>query len=166
MDNTIKLYIQAHCPSAAKLLLILSKTKTKYKIDMPVYIINSSSDGNSNVSYSSMHGQDELDEDIRQLVIEKYYSDQYWPYVQQLYSTDMRQWEDALQKVGLKKEEILAKQNSEKNELLSANANLLSNIPIMGSPTVLYANRYLVFDRKTFFENEAMDNELCREGNK
>jgi hypothetical protein len=92
--------------------------------------------------YCSMHGINELREDIRQMVIWKYWPDKWWAYVNKVDAETSTgniesKWKDIATSVGLNPAEIQQKFDSEALTLLANEASLNAKYSVRGSPTVL-----------------------------
>jgi len=92
--------------------------------------------------YCSMHGINELREDIRQMVIWKYWPEKWWAYVNKVNSdtttgTIESKWKDTATSVGLNPTTIQEKFDSEALTLLANEASLNEKYGVRGSPTIL-----------------------------
>lgn len=149
-DKKIDVYIQAHCPYAVKLVLQLAKTD-KARLNFPSFIIDYDEQSQH---YTSYHGQAELEETIRQLVMQKNYPDQYCFYFKARYSEPKANWQTSLKQAGIDRE-ILEKQISEQGQqLLAAHYQQNKTIPLPQSPTVVIDGRYLLHDIGRYFEKQ------------
>lgn len=95
-----------------------------------------------NGRYCSMHGINELNEDLRQAVVWKYYPDKWWAYVNKVNadcssSTVETCWKGAAEAAGLDVADIEAKFGVEKFELAAAEYALNVKYGVRGSPTIL-----------------------------
>jgi len=94
-----------------------------------------------NGSYCSMHGLSEIKEDLRQMIVYKYYPDKFWAYVNSINAnttskTVEEKWEAIAKEVGLDASEIKSKMDSEGTTLLAAEAALNKELKVSGSPTI------------------------------
>ncbi len=92
--------------------------------------------------YCSMHGINEVREDIRQLVIWKYWPGKWWAYVNSVNantttSTIESSWKSIATSVGLNPDQIQDYFNKEALDLLANEASLNAKYSVRGSPTVL-----------------------------
>ena len=92
--------------------------------------------------YCSMHGINEIREDIRQLVIWKYWPDKWWAYVNKVNAETSTgdiesKWEGIATSVGLEPEKIKDYFNKEALTLLVNEASLNAKYSVRGSPTIL-----------------------------
>jgi len=101
---------------------------------------------NTSVKYTSSHGSGELEEDIRQLLILKYYPSLFGDYFLQK-SQDIKSslWDDAAEKVGIDYNFIRKKYKEEKDAILKEEAEYTTALKVGSSPTVIWENRYAVY---------------------
>lgn len=96
-------------------------------------------------SFTSMHGSGELEEDVRQLVIQKNFPDKFADYFLAR-AVDYRSslWDDAARGAGLDPDVIRRLYAEEGRELLAREAFLTETLGVHGSPQFLWENRFLV----------------------
>jgi len=92
--------------------------------------------------YCSMHGINEMREDIRQIVIWKYWPDKWWAYVNKVNAETSTgdiesKWEGIATSVGLEPGKIKDYFDKEALTLLKAEAALNAKYSVSGSPTIL-----------------------------
>jgi glutaredoxin len=92
--------------------------------------------------YCSMHGINEMREDIRQMVIWKYWPSKWWAYVDKVNAETTTgdiesKWKDIATSVGLDASDIQQKFDAEALTLLANEAALNAKYSVRGSPTVL-----------------------------
>ena len=111
----------------------------KERIDFNLYFIASE----TNNVFTSLHGQAEVDEDIRQVCAIKYYPDKYLDYVlcvDKDYKNVGTVWEKCATDNGLDKEKIKSCwQGTEGKELFKKNIEVGNKLKVSGSPTI-YVN--------------------------
>lgn len=92
--------------------------------------------------FSSLHGSAEWEEDIRQLLIAKYYPNKLWKYLE-IRNKDYRssRWDKAMQEAGINPNKISKKFDSEGFELLKAEAAYGQEYGIGASPTFLWEGK-------------------------
>lgn len=92
--------------------------------------------------FSSMHGSGEWEEDVRQLLIAKYYPAKLWKYLE-IRNKDYRssRWDKAMQEAGINPNKIMKKFDSEGLELLKAEAAYAQEYGINASPTFLWEGK-------------------------
>lgn len=92
--------------------------------------------------YCSMHGIQELNQDVREICVWKYYpADTWWDFVMEInskcdYSNVDTCWEPIAEKFGIDVEKIKTCQRDEAVELLEEEVNLNKEYEVSGSPTV------------------------------
>lgn len=137
----VDLYVMGLCPFSAQLentlALILQEKKTPIRINF-YYIANETANGDIN----SFRGEIEVEEDMRQLVIQKYYPNQFWKYLQSR-NTDYRTaWKTHAFWAGLSPDRIEKKVKEEGKALLREAIKKPNQLGIKNSPT-LYINGQL-----------------------
>lgn len=92
--------------------------------------------------FSSLHGSGEWEEDVRQLLIAKYYPTKLWKYLE-IRNKDYRssRWDKAMQEAGINPGKITKKFDSEGLELLKAEAAYGQEYGINASPTFLWEGK-------------------------
>ncbi len=149
----VKMFVMAFCPYGQQAEAGLGPAIEAIGLDKitfePHFVIYSNYQGGGpnycfdNASlYCSMHGISELREDIRQMVIWKYYPDKWWAYVNKIdsdtsTSTVESKWKDIATSVGLNPADIQQKFDSEALTLLANEAALNAKYSVSGSPTIL-----------------------------
>lgn len=134
---TIQLFVMSQCPygvqaeNAIKPVLDTLKGKVKFELK---FIANRNADG----SFSSLHGQAEVDENLRQVCAMNVYPN-YMDYVicrnANIRSTD---WESCATKNGMSATVIKACAEGKEGEgLLAKNIELADTLGVGGSPTIL-----------------------------
>jgi hypothetical protein len=89
-------------------------------------------------TFKSLHGQAEVEEDIRQLVIEKYYPVKLFDYLLCRVKDLKRSWQPCAESVGLDVQRInTIAQSAEGRELFQQNIRRAIALKISGSPTLL-----------------------------
>jgi glutaredoxin len=148
----VKMFVMAYCPygqqAEAGLGPALETIGLNNVTFEPHFVIYSNYQGGGpnycfdNASlYCSMHGINEIREDIRQMVIWKYWPDKWWAYVNKVdaetsTSTIESKWKDIATSVGLNPTEIQQKFDSEALTLLANEASLNAKYSVQGSPTI------------------------------
>lgn len=134
----VDLYVMGLCPFSAQLentlALILQGKKTPIQINF-YYIANETANGDIN----SFRGEIEVEEDMRQLVIQKYYPSQFWKYLQSRNTDSRTAWKIHAYWAGLSPAEIEKKVSEEGKALLRENIKKPNQLGIKNSPT-LYIN--------------------------
>jgi len=149
----VKMFVMSYCPFGEQAENGLGPAIEAVGIDKisfePHFVIYDNYQGggpnycfDNESKYCSMHGINELREDIRQMVIWKYWPDKWWAYVNKV-NTDTStsdiesKWSGIATSVGLNPTEIQQKFDSEALTLLASEAALNAKYSVRGSPTIL-----------------------------
>ena len=119
----------------------------------------SSPDGSSSVSLSSLHGPAELEEDLRQVCIQKYFPDRFLDYLlEHNKNFQSSLWDQTASQVlgDDSVGKIRTCVTSEAKELILQNAQLTQELNIHTSPTVLWENQYRFNNLKELKQNVAV----------
>jgi len=134
----LDIFIMSQCPFVVQPLKQIIPIVKRYgdKIDFNVnFIATVKSDG----SFTSVHGQSELDEDIRQTIMQEYYPEQYLYYILariENYASD--DWEISAINAGIDPEEIESLCSADEAKMLfKENINIGKRLHISASPTLL-----------------------------
>ena len=137
--NVMEIFVMSQCPYGvmAENAVIEAKKKGTFPTDKTVkirYIVNYDPAS----GFSSLHGSGEWEEDVRQLLIAKYYPTKFWQYLS-LRNKDYRssRWDKAMEEAGINVKKIMKKFDTEGLELLKAEAEY-------GSPTFLWEGKVLL----------------------
>ncbi len=165
----VKLFVMSYCPyglQMEKAFLPVQKLLNG-KADMSLNYVIYSHYGNQclgNGTYCSMHGKDELEEDIRQMCIRKLYgNDTFWKYVDRFSKEGSYQnktiWKSVLSEMGLDESRIMSCVGQEKKELamLSAEKSLNEKYSVQGSPTLIINGKTMRVSRSP----EAVKEAIC-----
>lgn len=93
-------------------------------------------------NYCSMHGIQELNQDVRELCIWKYDKDKYWDFVLDVntacdYTNVDSCWTDVAKKYGIDTDQINKCQTEEKDSLLAKEVELNTQFNVAGSPHIV-----------------------------
>ena len=110
--------------------------KNSIKIE-PHYIVSKSGE-----KYASLHGDQELNQNVRELCVYKYQPDKFWSFLKQVNEDCTAEnadscWKGAASKVGINVNQISNCEKNEKNALLDAEIALTEKYGVEGSPTLL-----------------------------
>ncbi|MCD6522126.1 MAG: DsbA family protein [Candidatus Diapherotrites archaeon] len=159
---TVKFFVMAFCPFGQQAekglepVYRLLKEKVNWE---PHYVIYSNYAGGSsdycieNGTLCSMHGVDELYEDVRQLCIKKYYdTETLWDYLKYVFTNCQLSnintcWLSAAESAGIDTDKITECQNTEAVDLLKAEQALNKEYGVTGSPTVFINDKKYVGGR-------------------
>ena len=134
----LDLFVMSQCPFAVRAEQALAPILKEFgdQIDFTLYFI-ASEDGSG--GFTSLHGQQEVAEDIRQAVMGKYYPNKYFDYiVARAANYQDGDWEQQALELGIDVERVRAIVASEEGEkLLWANIQKGNELGIRASPTLL-----------------------------
>ncbi len=147
-QNTLEVFIMSMCPfgqqAVSSSLSYLDKNSltTKPKLEIH-YIFYSTKDG-----FKTMHGEEELKEDLVQITIRDNYSKFFFPYLKQRFEKKNLSWQDIAASVGLKRNEI---EEIEREIIESRNSIIdrefqyvaIKNQVFDGSPTFLWESQQI-----------------------
>ena len=147
VPGKLDVFVMSHCPygiqalDAMKEVLNVFNGQIRFSVN---YIAEETSPG----VFNSLHGQTEVDDDMRELCAMKYYPDNY-TYMNFIWCRDANsastEWESCATDNGMDAAKIKAcAEGSEGKQLLSDNIKIAQQLSIGGSPT------FLVNNKKTF----------------
>ena len=168
VKNKLHVFVMSQCPYGVRTVdameeVIANFGKDRRKFDMSVEFIGRNIDG----KLTSMHGQGEVDENIRQICAQKYYGKNYkfMDYVlcrnkawtENRGKEEPGSWE-ACAKDGIRVD-VIKKcfEGDEGNELLAASYKLAGDLGITGSPNWLLNNKFEMRGR----DAEGIKNAFC-----
>ena len=141
--GVMEIFVMSQCPYGvmAENAVIQAKQNGVFPADKTVklrYIVSY----NPARGFSSMHGSGEWEEDVRQLLIAKYYPTKLWKYLE-IRNKDYRssRWDKAMKEAGINPNKIMKKFDSEGLELLKAEAAYGEEYGIGASPTFLWEGK-------------------------
>jgi glutaredoxin len=150
---TVMLFTMSYCPYGNQaedfVRPVYDLIGSKINIE-PHYVIYNQSQGyegadyclDSENNYCSMHGIQELNQDVRELCTYKYQKDKYWDFVmaanEKCDSSNVDTcWEQVAKDTGIDVEQIKSCQTNEATNLLSEEVRLNQEYSVTGSPTIL-----------------------------
>jgi|SRR3989344_4558835 len=139
----VQMFVMSECPygvmSEEAFFPVAKLLKGKFDFELH-FIANDNGDG----TFQSLHGQKEVDEDIRQVCVMNYYPENYIDYIdcQNKNYLDKKEmsstWGECLVKAGFDSKKIKkCAENDEGKRLLIKNIKLSNDLQIGGSPTIL-----------------------------
>ena len=141
--NVMEIFVMSQCPYGvmAENAIIEAKKAGEFPKGKTVklrYIV----DYDPVRGFSSMHGSAEWEEDVRQLLIAKYYPTKLWQYLA-LRNQDYRssRWDKAMEGAGINPHKIMKKFDTEGLELLKAEAAYAEEYNIHASPSFLWEGK-------------------------
>ena len=141
--DVMEIFVMSQCPYGvmAENAVIEAKKSGQFPMDKTVklrYIVNY----DPRAGFSSLHGSAEWEEDVRQLLIAKYYPTKLWQYLS-LRNRDYRssRWDKAMKEAGINPNKIMKKFDTEGLELLKAEAEYGKKYGISASPSFLWEGK-------------------------
>lgn len=146
INNVMEIFVMSQCPYGvmAENAVIEAKKSGEFPKDKVVklrYIVNY----DPARGFTSLHGSAEWEEDVRQLLIAKYYPKKLWQYLA-IRNKDYRssRWDKAMEEAGIDPKKIAKKFDKEGLELLKAEAAYGEAYGISASPTFLWEGKVLM----------------------
>ncbi|MBR4592208.1 MAG: hypothetical protein IKO35_03275 [Elusimicrobiaceae bacterium] len=144
--GVMELFVMSQCPYGvrAENLVIQAKKDGKFPADKTVnvrYIVNYDEKN----GFNSLHGSGEWEENVRQLLIAKYYPAKFWKYLE-IRNKDYRssRWDKAMEQAGINPKKIMKKFDKEGLELLKAEAKYAQEFGVSASPTLIWEGKVQV----------------------
>ena len=141
--GVLEIFVMSQCPYGvmAENLVIKAVKDGKLPAGKEIrirYIVNYD---NAN-GFSSLHGSGEWEEDVRQLLIAKYYPESFWKYLE-IRNKDYRssRWDKAMEEAGINVKKIMKKFDTEGVELLKEEAKYSQEYAINASPSFLWEGK-------------------------
>jgi len=137
----VELFVMAFCPygNQAESLIKPVLDLLKDKISLSLHYIVAKDDTGK---YSSLHGDQELHQDVRELCVAKYQNDKFWDFVAKINEKCTAQnadtcWEQVAKDLGIDTQKIKDCQTNEADSLLAAELALTEQFKVSGSPTLI-----------------------------
>ena len=141
VPRQLDVFVMALCPFGQTAQRALAEhLKTHQNLPVKVrthYIVNATKYG-----ICGLHGEAEVTENIRQLLIQQRHPDRFWDYL--IARLSNKSFEQAAEAVGLKPAAITKREQHEGVSLLRHDAELTQQLRIGASPTLLWENQYLL----------------------
>ncbi|MCD6557416.1 MAG: hypothetical protein J7K31_00070 [Candidatus Aenigmarchaeota archaeon] len=145
VPKKLDLFVMSMCPFGTMAENAMKEVLNAFGSDMK-FELHFIADDNGDGTFRSLHGQKEVDEDIRQSCIIKYYPETYMNYiwcVNKDYTNAANIWEDCAKNVSMDVNKIKSCfEGDEGKELLRERINLTNELGIGASPTWLANNRF------------------------
>jgi glutaredoxin len=149
----VKLFVMAFCPygNEAETLIKPVLDLLKDKISLSLHYIVSKDD---NGKYSSLHGDQELHQDVREICVAKYQNDKFWDFVAKINEKCTSQnvdtcWEQVAKDLGIDTQKITDCQKNEADSLLAEELKLTGQFNVSGSPTLVINGVEFTGDRSS-----------------
>ena len=141
--GVMEIFVMSQCPygAMAEGLVLQAQKDGKLPKDKEIKIRYVVSYDEKN-GFSSLHGSGEWEEDIRQLLIAKYYPEKFWKYLE-IRNKDYRssRWDKAMEEAGINVKKIMKKFDKEGVELLKEEAKYAQEYGVSASPTFLWEGK-------------------------
>ncbi len=141
--GVLEIFVMSQCPygAMAENLVIEAQKAGQIPADKTVklrYIVNY----DEKAGFQSLHGSAEWEENIRQLLIAKYYPTKFWKYLE-IRNKDYRssRWDKAMEEAGINVKKITKKFDTEGVELLKAEAAYTQEYGVNASPSFLWEGK-------------------------
>ncbi|MBI4668985.1 MAG: hypothetical protein HY747_07340 [Elusimicrobia bacterium] len=145
----LQLFIMSQCPYGveAQRAILEAQNKGQWPQDAPVvfrFIVNRQADAGKKPSFASLHGASELEEDIRQMVLQKFEPEKFPCYLaKRLPNIDSSLWNESLQDCGVDPAGFQKLFKEKAGGLLEEDFQLSQEHAIRSSPTFLWRGRYV-----------------------
>ncbi len=135
-----KLFVMSYCPYGNQAEELMKPVYDLLKNDANIevhYIVSREGD-----KYTSLHGDQELNQDIREICVKKYQPDKFWDFVlaaneKATYQDIDSKWEEIAKSVGVEVTKVKECQEKEYKSLLDAEIALAEKYGASGSPTLV-----------------------------
>ena len=141
--GVMELFVMSQCPYGVRAedLIIKAKKDGKFPKDKTVrvrYIV----DYHPERGFSSLHGSGEWEENVRQLLIAKYYPEKFWKYLE-IRNKDYHssRWDKAMEDAGINVKKIMKKFDREGLELLKEEAKYAKEYGVSASPSLIWEGK-------------------------
>lgn len=145
--GVLEIFVMSQCPygAMAEELVINAQKAGKLPADKTIrlrYVVSYNSKTNT---FQSLHGTAEWEENVRQLLIAKYYPEKLWKYLE-IRNKDYRssRWDKAMEEAGINVKKITKKFDTEGIELLKAEAAYGDEYGANASPTFLWEGKEIL----------------------
>lgn len=142
--GVLEIFVMSQCPygAMAENLVIAAQKEGKIPADKTIRLRYIVSYNAQNGEFQSLHGSAEWEENVRQLLIAKYYPHKLWKYLE-IRNKDYRssRWDKAMEEAGISVNKIMKKFDTEGKELLKAEAAYGEQYGINASPTFLFEGK-------------------------
>lgn len=141
IPNQLEIFVMSQCPygvqAEERIINAMKLDKLPKNVNINIRYI-ASEDGNS---FNSLHGSAEWEEDVRQLIIKKYYPQKFWNYLE-IRNKDYKSslWDEAAEKAGINPK-VFKKYWKEGLEMLREEVKHGNEYNVNSSPTVIWEGR-------------------------
>lgn len=143
IKNRVDVFVMSDCPYGVQAENSMKEVLNNFGNKI-VFNINYIATDNGNGTFSSLHGEYEAQEDIRQLCVKKYYPAKLMDYIwcRNEQGVQAGDWTTCATNNGIVSKTIETCTNGEGKGLLSANIKVAEGLGISASPTWLINNKY------------------------
>ncbi|MDP8259928.1 MAG: hypothetical protein P9L96_02865 [Candidatus Gygaella obscura] len=146
--DTLTLFVMSYCPFSVALENALIEKINNDNLDLKLefkYIFSKDKDGNM----VSLHGKEEMHENIEQMIVQKYYPDKFFDYIlcrnKDIKNRDT--WRECATSFGMDPKEIEIKAFEENKVLVEESEKLCRGLDVKASPTIFWQNNYRLNNR-------------------
>lgn len=148
-DSKLEVFIMSQCPFGVKALESIIDYMDNNKINKKNievhYIGDVLSNPDGSYIFNSLHGDEEWKEDMRQIIISKYYPEKYWDYIKKrVKNYNSTEWENIASEVGINVNDMKNKIETEGKKLLAEDFKYANSLKINVSPTFLVNGNMVV----------------------
>lgn len=143
--KTVELFVMSHCPFGNKAEeAMMEVIEALPDIDVEIYFIADYENG----KFSSMHGEEEVNENLRQVCIIHHYPEKIWDYlacITKNYTKSAEIWKNCAESAGIDVNLIEnCWEGEEGKELLRENIERAKTLGFSASPTFLINGKYII----------------------
>lgn len=143
--KTLELFVMSQCPYGVMAVEKITAAHKEGKLPKDIKITLRYFGGEQGGEFRSSHGSAEWEENIRQLLVQKYYPSKLWNYLairNKDYMSSL--WDDALEQAGISVKDIKKKFNKEGKELFREDIKYVREVGADASPAFLWEGRVLL----------------------
>lgn len=150
VPRQLEIFTMAQCNFCLTTLesIIQAKDKGTFPKDVTLkinYVVTANKTPDGRYIFSSLRGTPEWEEDIRQLLVNKYYPDKFWEYIRHRHvDPTSTVWETAAKKAGIDIDKINSAFDKEGKELLYKNSLIALDYGIDASPTFVWEGNTII----------------------
>jgi hypothetical protein len=165
-SNKLDIFVMSHCPFGVmaenSIIDAVSKGLISKNIALNIHYIGDALKGtDGKINFRSLHGDDEWQEDARQLLIKKFYPDKLFSYLKERNKNyTSGDWKETANKVGIDTKTIDDNFETTGKKLLEDDFNYTNSLNINRSPTLVVNGNMLAIglgQLKSFDDYKAID---------
>ncbi|MBU1118588.1 thioredoxin family protein [Patescibacteria group bacterium] len=152
-ENTLHVFVNAHNPLSVALEKELIERKRaleaageeSFNLSIHhVLLVEEDDEGNVHMIMETPGGIPEIEESVRQIVIEKYYPDKYYDYLLKRAENLERDHEEIMNELGIDPNQVELAAKNEGEALMRENAVLAFDLQVSSLPVFLWENQVIV----------------------